>query len=296
MTSREPPPRPMLPEAFVAQAFRDACRQELVALKPGNVHVHADGHGLGVREFEASADAAAPHIAAAGSPVGARIRAATDATWAAVATNTNLGIVLLAAPLAVAAETARAGDTLRASLDRVLDALDQRDAADAFAAIARANPAGLGSAAEGDVSGPATVTLRQAMALAAGRDRIARAYVTDFADIFEFALPRLAAARRTAASPELAVTTVHMALLATYPDSHIARKWGPQAAEAVRAEAAARSALWQPSATPATFDRLLAFDASLKARRLNPGTTADVVVATLFAEILQAHFTPCISA
>lgn len=112
------PETPRLDPELIAEGFRDACRQELAALKPGNVHVHSPGHGLEVRDFELSADAAAPHIAARGARVGARIRAAVEATWGAVATNTNLGIVLLCAPLAAAAETARRGETLRCALAR----------------------------------------------------------------------------------------------------------------------------------------------------------------------------------
>lgn len=282
-------PHPSLSAETIAGAFRAACHQELVALKPGNVHVHAAGHGMEVRDFELSAQAAAPHIAKAGASVGARILGAVEATWASVATNTNLGIVLLCAPLAAAAERVASGETLRAALARVLRGLDRQDAADAFAAIARANPAGLGKAAEADVASPATVTLLQAMALAADRDRIAQAYVTDYADIFDFALPRFAAARIAAEQPDLAVTAVHMALLSTFPDSHIARKWGPAAAEAVRAEAAGLAPAWQPAVTTSGLHTLREFDASLKARRLNPGTTADFVVATLFTNSLQTQ-------
>ena len=121
------------------------------------------------------------------------------------------------------------------------------------------------------------------MALAADRDRIARAYVTDFEDIFAFGLPELERARARAADPDLAVSTLHMAYLARFPDSHIARKFGMDKAEEVRAEAEARRALWDPVVHRGTFNSLLDFDAELKRRGLNPGTTADFVVATLFA-------------
>ena len=54
-------------EADITDAFIAACRAELEALKPGNVHVHGEGHGMTVGDFEASAAAAAPHIAARGA-------------------------------------------------------------------------------------------------------------------------------------------------------------------------------------------------------------------------------------
>lgn len=286
-------PRPPSSDA-IARGFRDACRHELAALKPGNVHVHGAGHGLEVRDFERSADVAAPCIAARGTRVGERILAAVSATWDAVATNTNLGIVLLCAPLAAAAEQTGAGETLRTSLMRVLDGLDRRDAADTFAAIARANPAGLGRAPEADVCGPATVTLLEAMRLAASRDRIANAYASGFADVFDFALPRLAAARRSEPSSDLAVTSLHMNLLAAFPDSHIARKWGVAAAEQVRDEAAALAP--QPGNILNALQTLIDFDSSLKRRGINPGTTADFVVASLFAEFLEKEIALSVSA
>lgn len=297
----------MIEPRAIAAHFIAACRAELAALKPGNVHAHAGGHTMEVADFEKSAVAAAPAIADPGLGVGARILGAVTATWAEVGTNTNLGIVLLCAPLAKAAEQlssvsaqtppsvhpappARAeGENLRHALRSVLDDLTIEDAAGAFAAIAKANPAGLGRADAGDVAAPATMTLREAMALAAGRDRIALAYGTGYADIFDFALPAYERARRLAATPDLAVTTLHMSLLAALPDSHIARKHGPEAAIAVQRDAKALLPALTPVATAENLPALLSFDAGLKARRLNPGTTADFVVATVFASLLTTE-------
>ncbi len=270
--------------ATIEAAFLAACRAELSALKPGNVHVHAAGHGMEIDHFERAAAAAAPFIADATRSVGARILGAVGASVAATGLNTNLGIVLLAAPLAAAADARDGEGDLRTRLKRVLAALDRSDADQAFRAIVIANPAGLGTVADGDVAAPPTVTLREAMALAADRDRIARAYVTDYDDVFAFGLPALAAARRAATSETLAVTALHMKLLASFPDSHIARKHGTAAADTVRQDAIDLSSSWTPAPRPETWPALVALDASLKARGLNPGTTADFVVATLFAD------------
>ncbi len=277
---------PGLSEAEVGRLFLTACRAELTALKPGNVHVHAGGHDMEAAQFEAAASAAAPWIAGSRLAVGERILRAVDASLSAAGCNTNLGILLLSAPLAAAAQDSLAG-TLRDRIRRVLADLDEADAAAVFEAIRRANPGGLGSAPEQDVCAAPTVSLRQAMALAAGRDRIARAYVTDFAEVFEFGLPALERAALHTSDPALMVTTLHMAYLAQAPDSHIARKHGAGEAEAVREEARRRAPLWDPAAGPDSFEALLAFDADLKARRLNPGTTADFVVATLFAAAIS---------
>ena len=272
----------MSPQA-VAEAFRNACFAELQALKPGNVHVYAAGHRMTVAEFERSAEAAAPWIALRGARVGLRILKAVEATQEAAGTNTNLGIVLLAAPLAAAAESA-AGD-FRAGLARVLDGLDIEDADLAFAAIRRANPAGLGEAAAHDVRAPARVTLLDAMREAAARDRIARQYATAYEDVFGIGLETLAAAEARLGPGSWATASVHLAYLAAFPDSHIARKYGPALAQDVMERARAVAARLAPG--PEAEAELLAFDAALKQEGLNPGTTADLTVATLFAAGLR---------
>jgi triphosphoribosyl-dephospho-CoA synthase len=270
----------------IAEAFRAACLIELQALKPGNVHVHAAGHGMTVSDFERSADAAAPWIAAAGLRVGARILKAVEATRAAVGMNTNLGIVLLAAPLAAAAETATAArGALRPALARVLDELDVEDAEAAFAAIRLAGPAGLGEAPAHDVRAPAAATLLDAMRAAAARDRIAHQYATAYADVFGPGLAALAAAEAQLGPGPWAAASLHLAFLAAVPDSHVARKHGCARAREVMAQARRLLARIEPG--PAAETEFLAFDAALKAAGLNPGTTADLTVATLFAARLQ---------
>ena len=180
---------------------RPSCLDELDAPKPGNVHAFAPGHRMTAAQFERSAAAAAAPIAQAGARVGARIEAAVAATFAAVGVNTNLGIILLCAPLAAAAE--RGSSDLHGALAAVLDDLDIEDARRAFSAIVRAAPAGLGRAEQHDVFAPPTVTLREAMAAAAHRDRIARQYVSGFADIFEIGEANLVRALASTVAPAL---------------------------------------------------------------------------------------------
>lgn len=266
----------------IAAAFRAACHAELDALKAGNVHRFSAGHGMEVAHFEQAAQAAAAPLAAPGERVGTRIEAAVAASLAATGLNTNLGILLLCAPLAAAAERPGA---LRANLDTVLAGLDITDAQAAFRAIAAANPGGLGRHGAHDVAAPARIGLREAMAEAAGRDRIARQYVSGFADVFDIGLARIAALAD--AEPDARTEAVHLAFMAAFPDSHIARKFGDATAEQVRAEAAeVAGAVDFRASAGIRRAPLHAFDASLKARGLNPGTSADLTVATLFAAAL----------
>lgn len=256
----------------IAALYRMACRAELAALKPGNVHRFEAGHGMTVADFETSADISAPFLSAPGTGVGARILGAVRATRAAVGQNTNLGILLLCAPLAKAAEGL--GAPLRQRLDAVLASLDAPDADDTFRAIALAAPGGLGTTTEADVRQKPRIGLRAAMRLAADRDLIARQYANGFAEIFDIGVPL--AARRPM---DAAAQDIFLAFAMRAPDSHVARKFGEEAAISLmhRFRALAR----------APQEALAAFDGTLKAEGLNPGTSADMTVASLFAAALE---------
>jgi triphosphoribosyl-dephospho-CoA synthase len=262
-------------------AFRDACATELAALKPGNVHRFAPGHGMATDDFLRSAVAAAPPLCRPGATLGDRILGAVTATRAAIGQNTNLGIVLLCAPLAQAAEI---GPNLYTAVGAVIAGSTLADAGQVFRAIVLAAPGGLGTATRHDVHAPAAVRLPDAMAEAAPRDSIARQWTTGFADVLDAGLPAFDAALARWGEETWAATDAYLRFLAILPDSHVARKHGTESAEAVRREAAAVLARLDATAEPQTLaPGLLAWDADLKRRGLNPGTSADLTVATIFA-------------
>lgn len=246
-----------------------------------------------VRDFQISAKVAAKAIAQPGLPVGARIAAAIAATLDAVKCNTNLGIVLLGAPLVHAALSLDPGrgateKGFRATLKQALKGLTVEDAELSFAAIRDAHPAGLGASKRHDVNKPAKVTLLAAMAEAEGRDRIAWQYAHSFEDIFDIGIPALRAAqKRFEKHPKgatWAITAVYLAFLGRFPDSHILRKHGPEAAERVRREANEIAQAFAETADPEHMAWVLtAYDSDLKSRGINPGTSADLTVASLLA-------------
>ena len=273
-----------------AQAcFLRACELDVAVRKPGNVSVASPGHGMHAALFSASAHAAAAPLFRAGARVGERIEAAVAASWAVAGCNTNLGILLLCAPLAVACERSNAAPAparLRQALGTVLAELDLADARAAFRAIARANPGGLGSAPMQDVRAAPSLGLRAAMALAADRDLIARQYRDGFDDLFELTLPALPplfslGAGGPDAATISAVQRVYLTLLATLPDSHIVRKHGAAVAQNVMAAAQRFHALATQGGALDADPAFVAWDEELKAQHINPGTTADLTVATL---------------
>lgn len=275
----------------ITEAFLAACHLELRALKPGNVHKFADGHGMTVADFEKSAAAAASHIADFSIPVGARVLRATQATFEAVGCNTNLGILLLCVPLAEAAQrearqAARSPD-LQRSLDGVLADLGIDDTKNVYKAIRLANPGGLGDASYQNVHEEPTLDLKEAMALAADRDRIAAAYTNNFEDILGFGMEFFEAAVRAQDQEEHAVSLLYLAFLTKFLDTHILRKFNLETAQEVNARA--KNVTEQLCTIPAdgAHPLLMDFDRDLKEKGINPGTTADFVVATAFASALN---------
>lgn len=278
----------------LAGAVRWACEVEVRAMKPGNVSIHSPGHGMSAQDFLASAAAIAGPIAGPGAGVGERILRAVEATRAAVDCNTNLGIILLAAPLAHAA--LGSGERgLRTALEETLLSLTVEDAGLAYQAIRLAQPGGLGESPRHDVSEAPRVSLLAAMREAASRDSIALQYATGFRDVFETGMPLARDCRARWNSDEWAAVAVYLELLARLPDTLIARKFGLPTAQQVSREAAPLArALRQAQKPEQMSGQMLEFDSKLKQAGLNPGTSADLTVASLLAlrseEILRDRF------
>jgi triphosphoribosyl-dephospho-CoA synthase len=267
-----------------------ACALDVATAKPGNVSFDSAGHGMQASMFIASADAAAPALFSPGWAVGDRIERAMQATLTVAGCNTNLGIVLLAAPLAAAFERcqpAQGAAALRQQLGEVLAALSVDDARAAYRAIAATQPGGLGQVAQHDVAREPDIDLRSAMALAAPRDRVAHQYASRYDDVFDVGLPHWHAAlvhaaqhrRQGFAAVRHAMLGLYLELLARHPDSHIARRLGHSVAHTVMAEALPWRDAWRAGRVFEGDDGLAQWDQALKAERRNPGTTADLCVA-----------------
>ena len=274
--------------AQVAAAAQLACLLEVSAPKPGNVSPFAGFRDASYEDFLASAAAIGPALtAAAERSLGATIHAAVEATARWAPSNTNLGLVLLLAPLARAALTP-GGASLRARLAATLAATTVADARDTYAAIRLAAPGGLGRVPDQDVAGTPSATLRDVMALAVERDAIAREYASDFRSTFELGAPALRAALADRLPWRDAVVEAYLTLLAAAPDTHIARKLGLPAAITVQQRG--RSVLDAGGVrTAAGREAIAALDGELRdeANTLNPGATADLTGAAIYLVLLE---------
>jgi len=261
-----------------------------MARKVGNVHRRADFASTNLNDFLLSAVAIQTSYADQSDiAVGMSVWNAEKATIDTVGQNTNLGINLLLAPLVKVPD----GESLRSGVAAVLRQLTIEDADYVYRAIRLASPGGLGDAPEQDVHSPPTVTLLEAMRLAADRDLIARQYANGFDDVFGFGVPAFVEGLRRFGTVEAAIVNSQLRWLESYPDSLIARKNGLAVAESVRRQAAAVQKLGG-IATPAGRRAGLALDCHLRSdgNKLNPGTIADLIAACLYVALREKLVKP----
>ncbi len=262
-----------------------ACLLEVTARKPGNVHRFRDFAESHYLDFGLSALAIGPALDLARTEgIGPAVLHAVRATRSVVSTNTNLGMILLFAPLAAVFDE----EPLRVGLRRVLESTTVDDALRVYEAIRLARPAGLGTVSEHDLASEPTIRLLEAMRLGSAHDSVARQYVNGFADVLYLALPSLASSLGAGQSLETAIVGTHLNLLAQVPDTLIARKRGvSEAFEASRLAAEVIARGWPETAEGRQraddLDRWLRAEGNGR----NPGTTADLVAAALFAGLRE---------
>jgi triphosphoribosyl-dephospho-CoA synthase len=139
------------------------------------------------------------------------------------------------------------------------------------------------------------------VALAASRDLVAAQYAHGFPAVFDPGLATfvesLARARHEGCAParaaRRAMLRAFLEFLAAFPDSHIVRKHGAALAHSVMAEAAPWCERARRGEAIEDEPGLAEWDESLKWRGLNPGTCADLAVATA---LLAALAEPALSA
>ncbi|MFM8441778.1 MAG: triphosphoribosyl-dephospho-CoA synthase [Methylococcus sp.] len=278
---------------FIAhEAYLRACELELRAFKPGNVSIHSEGHDMTVEDFRISARVSAPYLADPELPLGEKIFRAIEATRGAVGCNTNLGIVLLAAPLIQAFIQPTGHASFHDAVRSVLNNTTVADAEWVYRAIRLAQPAGLGEAPEQDVASTPNVSLLEVMRLAAQRDSVARQYSGSFADVFHNAIPMYHVGLSLWDDEEWAAVAVFVGLLARFHDSHIERKFGAAIAQEVtELMLSVEDRLTASTTTPLQrMEVLREIDREFKTRGINPGTSADLTVATVLAAQLLSRY------
>jgi triphosphoribosyl-dephospho-CoA synthase len=289
----------------IARAAQAACIMEASAPKVGNVNRRHDFSDCLLEDFQMSAVVIGESLGRVKAQgVGKTVLAAIQATRRVVPTNTNLGIVLLLAPLAMAWSRLASGEKTAAGekpvepqeswlreLSDVLTGLTAEDTCYVYEAIRLANPGGIGQAKEHDVKLETSpeITLLEAMRLAADRDLVAREYVNRFDTVFKVGLPVLEGSLKAGLPLSLAAAETHLFILSQFPDTLIARKGGISLSQEVqvRARMVREKGGFR---TEAGRVQTRAFDAWLRegGHPLNPGATADIIAAILFVLFLKS--------
>lgn len=276
----------------LADAAQLATILEATACKAGNVHPGASFADMTYSDFLVTA---ATLQSALSQPIVERIGVGplalqlVQAVRAAVGRNTNLGTILLLAPIVVAARQFEDHSSLNACQlkDRigcVLASLSNLDSQLVYQAIREAQPGGLGTVAGHDVQSSAPNKLVDAMRLVADVDAVARQYCNGFADIFERLLPWLNEALSDSGEVFEAICILQLRWMAFQPDGLIVRKTGMEIATQAQ-QLALKCLTENGSLKPTDYQRL---DEFLRAdgHRRNPGTTADLIAATLFIRLI----------
>jgi len=267
----------------IGQLATWACLLEVSAPKVGNVHRAADFVDMTFFDLAASAVAIGPIMEQARSQtVGDTVLQAVHATQLVTTVNTNLGTLLLLAPLAAIPREISCAQ----GIAQITASLTVSDTEQVFEAIRQATPGGLGTSASYDVRESCSVDLATAMAHAADRDMISYQYANNFTTIFEEVAGRLSFLTTAGWPIDKSIAHVQLELMSRYPDSLIARKCGVTRAE----ESASRAAIVLASGPAGSLDyvqSLNGFDAWLRSdgNRRNPGTTADLIAAGLFVAL-----------
>ncbi len=275
-----------------------ACLLEVAAPKPGNVHRGADFEDVTFEDFVTSAVVFGQVIdELADARLGETIRVAVERTRKLVDTNTNLGMILLISPLAKSRSNIGDPTITTEQTQRFLSQLNSVDAEEVFEAIRFAKPGGLGEVKKMDVadSDQSPIDLLAAMELAAGRDLIAKQYVNGFEQVFRQGLPLLESGTKKFATLSEAIVFAHVSLMSLFPDSLIARKCGAEVAghsqmlatKAVQHLDAPDRDVSDNEALDRYWSGIAELDFWLRSdgHKRNPGTTADIIAASLFVGI-----------
>ena len=274
-------------QSLIVNPVELACLLEATARKPGNVHRLIDFPDTSYLDFVLSSKVIGNCLRyelIREFGVGHAIEQAVDQTRQVIGRNTNLGIILLLAPMVAVP----AGIDLFQGLPSILSRLTVEDAKAAYAAIRIAAPGGLGTATEQEVAAEPTVTLRAAMALAADKDAIARQYDNNYFEVFEIGVATLTGELGKGEPLERAIVKCHLELMACLPDTLIARKCGVEMArESAHRASEVLAAGWPDQV--AGRDELQKLDIWLRAdgNRRNPGASADLVCAAIYAALRQ---------
>ena len=269
--------------------------------KPGNVHRTNDFDDMEFEDFIISGIVIGDTIREACTDVdienpqlGKYILQAVAETDRWIKNNTNLGIVMMTTPIAVAASISESFDDIRENIKLLMGNTSVDDACDLYDAINIADAGGMGDQDEYDVASDNAKqelrdnnqTMYDVLKISAPWDMLAREMTGDMPAVFEIGYPTYHELRAEKSQNQACVLTF-LTILSHVPDTLISRKYGSE--EALKISLMTRDLLKLKDA-PDFIDHLEEFDRYLFENKYNPGTTADLTAASIFVSYLKSHF------
>ena len=269
--------------------------------KPGNVHRTRDFDDMEFEDFIISGIVIGDTIRQACSDVdienpelGRYILHAVAETDRWIKNNTNLGIVMMTTPIAVAAAISDSFEDIRDNIKILMANTSVDDACDLYDAINIADAGGMGDQDEYDVaSGNAKQELRDnnqtmydVLKISAPWDMLAREMTSDMPAVFEIGYPTYHELKQTESKNDACLLTF-LTILSQVPDTLISRKYGSD--EALKISMMTRDLLNIKDESDFK-DKLKDFDDYLYNNKYNPGTTADLTAASIFVSYLKSNF------
>ena len=274
---------------MLKKQIRFVCNNEMNSLKPGNVHKYSAGHGMNVKDFIKSGEIISNYLTNNKYNLGKKILNSVIETKKKIRKNTNLGIILMLSPIITVVE--KEGILTKKKLLKKIKSLlakqNTKNSYDIFKAISIATPGGLGFSKKYDVNKLPRISLYKAMEYSKKKDLIAKQYCSGFKDILEVGIPAYDKFYKKWGKVNWALTGVYLTFLKKFNDSHIIRKNGIKIAINVKKQAKKYYNILKNYENMKIIEKkLLFFDKMLKNNEINPGTTADLTVATLLLELV----------
>jgi triphosphoribosyl-dephospho-CoA synthase len=268
-------------ESVLRNAYLYACHKDIEVIKPGNVNINSPHHDTTASDYLISSINSGSELFHEEYSLGDRILKAVIATRDETLTNTNLGIIMLCAPI-IHALVKYKGSDLREAIIKTIDDATPDDTVKICKAINISSPGGLGDASEYDTKSLPNVKLREIMSYSAGYDRISYQYHNNFKDILDFILPNLDKNMDKYESTDISISITFLEILSKIPDSHISRKLGEEIAKKTSNHVNDLLKIQDKDCSEDYLVKQLSdLDYEYKKKGINPGTTADLLVASL---------------
>ena len=274
---------------ILKKQIKFVCDTEIKSLKPGNVHKYSEGHGMNLKDFLKSSLIISKCLTKNNLDLGKKILISVNEIQNKIKKNTNLGIILMLSPIAtiVQEEGIISKEELLKKIKSLIKKQNIKNSIPIFKAISLTSPGGLGFSKKYDVNELPNTNLYKAMEFAKKKDLIARQYCNGFEDIYKIGIPAYKNFYNKWGKVDWALTGVYLTFLKKFNDSHIVRNKGNKIATSIKKEAKKYYFFLKNNKSLTKIKKkLLVFDKKLKSNGINPGTTADLTVATLLLEIV----------